>query len=257
MHRIRASLIVAALLVVSLTWFEPAAAGGPTSALLSVPGEGKTTSLYYTDPEYDTLAGLVGYDTAAGTGQVDPSGQVDRTGLDHANGPGVTVTWLIHDVTPWRVDHIYPDGNGAPWIATQIVHDGRPTWDSPVVWHQPESGAELMALLDDLGMGEAAREADGFSGVAGAAVPPSAETAADEPAPAESSGIAGIWWAIGGVIAGALATLVGTRFRRRKAREPSASSAPDPDFADAGVVVSEALSWPAPGTSVFRRGPSR
>ncbi len=246
MHRIRASLIVAVLLVVSLTWFEPAAAGGPTSALLSVPGEGKTTSLYYTDPEYDALASLVGIDSAAGTGQVDPSGQVDRTGLDHANGPGVTVTWLIHDVTPWRVDHIYPEGNGAPWIATQIVgDDGRPIWDSPVVWHQPESGAELMTLLDKLGMGEAAREADGFSGVAGAAVPPPAEPASDEPTAAEPSGIAGTWWALGGLVVGVLATLLGTRLRRRTASEPSTSSTPEPDHADAGVGVAEALSWPA------------
>ena len=246
MHRIRASLTVAVLLVVSIMWFEPAAAGGPTSALLSVPGEGKTTSLYYTDPEYDALAGLVGIESDTGTGQADQSGQVDRTGVDHANGPGVTVTWLIHDVTPWRVDHIYPEGDGAPWIATQLTGDSGPTWDSPVVWHQPESGAELMALLDELGLADAAREADGFSGVAGAAVAPPAEPAADQPARAEPSGIAGTWWALGGLVVGVLATMLGTRLRRRTASEPSASSAADPDHADAGVVA-EALSWPARG----------
>ena len=41
------------------------AAGGPTSALLSIPGAGSTASLYYTDPEYDALADLVGVSTAA------------------------------------------------------------------------------------------------------------------------------------------------------------------------------------------------
>jgi len=70
-HRIRASLIAAVLVVVSLAWWEPAAAGGPTSALLSVPGQGKTASLYYTDPEYDALADLVGVTSATGAGEVD------------------------------------------------------------------------------------------------------------------------------------------------------------------------------------------
>ncbi|HEY9378950.1 MAG TPA: hypothetical protein VIQ02_17885, partial [Jiangellaceae bacterium] len=113
MHRFRASLIVAFLVAASLMLSVPASAGGPTSALLSVPGEGKTASLYYTDPEYVALADLVGIDSETETGKVD------RSGLGHDNGPGVTVTWLIHDVMPWRVDHIYLQGEGAPWITTQ------------------------------------------------------------------------------------------------------------------------------------------
>ena len=60
MHRVRASLSLAVLVAASLLLAAPAQAGGPTSALLSVPGQGKTASLYYTDPEYDALAGLVG-----------------------------------------------------------------------------------------------------------------------------------------------------------------------------------------------------
>ena len=162
MHRFRASLTVAVLVAASLMLSVPASAGGPTSALLSVPGEGKTASLYYTDPEYVALADLVGIDSETGTGKVDQSG------LGHDNGPGVTVTWLIHDVTPWRVDHIYLNGEGAPWIATQVSGESGMTWDSPVVWHQPASAAELVALLDKLGVGEASREAGDFSGVAGA-----------------------------------------------------------------------------------------
>jgi hypothetical protein len=220
-HWFRVALTAAFLLLVSLTSFGPAAAGGPTSALLSVPGEGKTASLYYTDPEYDALARLVGTDSDTGTGEVD------RSGRDHDNGPGVTVTWMIHDVSPWRVDHIYPEGEGAPWIATQVVGDGGTIMDSPVVWHQPESGAELVALLDTLGVGEAAREADDFSGVAGAPAPSPAEPAADEPAPAESSGIAGVWWALGGVVAGVLAALLGAHLRRAQALPVQGGPAPD------------------------------
>jgi hypothetical protein len=218
MLRFRASLTIAVLLLVSLTSFRPAAAGGPTSALLTVPGEGKTASLYYTDPEYDALAHLVGMNSS-----VTGTGEADQSGVDHSTGPGVTVTWLIHDVTPWRVDRIYPEGQGAPWIATQvIVGETESIWDSPVVWHQPKSGDELMALLDKLGVGEAARAADDFSGVAGAPVASPPEPAADEPAATQPSGIAGIWWALGGLVAGVLATLLGMRLRRRK--EPDAEA---------------------------------
>ena len=44
MLRFRASLTVAVLVAASLMLSVPASAGGPTSALLSVPGEGKTAS---------------------------------------------------------------------------------------------------------------------------------------------------------------------------------------------------------------------
>jgi hypothetical protein len=237
-HPFRAFLTVATLLALSLTSFGPAAAGGPTSALLSVPGEGTTASLYYTDPEYDALAHLVGIDTDTGMGEVD------RSGRDHATGPGVTVTWLIHDVSPWRVDHIYPQGKGAPWIATQVIGEGGTIFDSPAVWHQPASGAELVALLDKVGVGDAAREADAFSGVAGAPVPPPAEPPADEAAPAEPSGVPGIWWALGGLVAGVLATLLATRLRRTKAPDTAAPPPLDPEVVDPGLVAEE-LSWPA------------
>lgn len=248
MQPFRASLAVAILLTLSLTSYGPAAAGGPTSALLSVPGQGTTASLYYTDPEYDALARLVGAATDAGTGEVD------RSGRDHADGPGVTVTWLIHDVSPWRVDHIYPQGKGAPWIATQVIGETGTIGDSPAVWHRPRSGAELVALLDKLGVGDAARETDDFSGVAGAPVPPPVEPPADEAAPAEPSEVAGIWWALGGLVAGVLATLLGARLRgaRLRGARPGGSRTPDtapppdldPEVADAGLG-SEELSWPA------------
>ena len=79
MHRVRASLIVAVLVAASLLLAGPAQAGGPTSALLSVPGSGKTASLYYTDAEYDALADLVGVTSAPG-----PARSTDRAGATPA-----------------------------------------------------------------------------------------------------------------------------------------------------------------------------
>lgn len=239
MHRFRGSLALALLLVVLPTWFAPASAGGPTSALLSVPGQGRTASLYYTDPQYDALSDLVGISGAAG--------KVDDSGRTHDNGgPGVTITWLIHDVDPWRIDRVYPDGAGSAWIATQETNGTGSIWDSPVVWHQPADGAALVSLLDELGVGRAAREATSFDGVAGQPAPPAEQPVTTtaptttEPAADGSSGIAGAWWALGGLVVGALAVLAGTRLRRREGSGPDAWQASDPDSA-----ATDELTWPA------------
>lgn len=220
MPAIRIPLALAVLVTALLTWFAPASAGGPTSALLVVPGEGKTASLYYTDPEYEPLASLVG----VGGDEVH---RVDRSGRSHETGPGVTVTWMIHDVTPWRVDRIYLAGPGAPWIATQILGETGDPWGSPV-WHQPEAPVRLERLLDRLGVGEAARQAGEFEGVAGApmpaaAAPPPAEVEPETRAAAttESSGITrGAWglaWGLIGAVVGVALSLLRPRARRRTA----------------------------------------
>jgi len=237
-HPFRAALAVVVLIVLPLLTAGPAAAGGPTSALLAVPGEGKTASLYYTNPDYNALARLVG------ATEPDGAGTVDTSGRSHELGPGVTVTWLIHDVTPWRVDRIYVGGDRAPWISTQVGTEAGSIWDRPVVWHQPDSpadSAELVALLDRLGVGEAARVAaakGGFSGVAGAPVPESSEPVTvteSQAAPAELSAGAGVWWGLGGLASGVLFTLLFLRLRRGRAPAP----APDAD----GAPVREELTW--------------
>ena len=223
MHRLRDTLILV-IVVVALTPLGRAEAGGPTSALLTVPGAGVTASLYYTDPEYDELAGLVGMADGDGVGTVDRSGQ------DHENGPGIRVTWLIHDVTPWRVDHIYLEGEGAPWIATQTTGgEGGNIWDAQVVWHRPASPAELAALLEDLGLAEASLAAGPFTGVPGADPPPLAEPAQDAAAGASTEtaaagGDRAVWWGLAGLLVGSLVTglLMGVRrgSRERAVFEP-------------------------------------
>jgi hypothetical protein len=238
-------VLTTTLLMVALTSLVPAAAGGPTSALLSVPGEGRTASIYYTDAEYEALAGMVGIESATGVGTVD------RSGTDHAVGPGVTVTWLIHDVTPWRVDHIYLEGKGAPWIATQLAGETGSIWDDEAVWHQPGNGAELASLLDKLGVAKAARDAGEFTGVAGAPVAepePAATQPATGAAPAETSGAAdsstGLWWGLAGLLLGVLVTALWMRPRRASgtAEEPTVYLDDGPAEPVSGVP--EELSWP-------------
>jgi hypothetical protein len=238
-HRLRAALSLTLLVAASLALAGPAFAGGPTSALLTVPGTGTTASLYYTDPEYDALAALVGVDGDSGGGVAEEPAEAG-----HENGPGVTVTWLIHDVMPWRVDHIYLEGKGAPWIASQVSIDGQVTGNSPVRWHQPTSGPALVALLDKLGVGQASREAGDFNGVAGAQPPASASPAAAPraPTPVRTDSLSGIWWGLGGLATGLLLSAIWVR--RRRSESGASTEQPDDRPQTPPAVVAEEVSWP-------------
>jgi hypothetical protein len=208
------AVVLTAWVLILLAPPGPASAGGPTSALLSVPGEARTASLYYTDNAHEQLAGLV---------DVGGSGTVDGSGGSHESGPTVTVTWLIHDVEPWRVDRIYLGGEDGPWIATQeMVGDDTSIWDSPVTWHQPTDGKELILLLDSLGVGQAGA-ATGTGAVdepaspvePGPAVPASVEPAS---APLADDGPVTsardhVWWGLAGLACGVLLAAGWTRLR--------------------------------------------
>ena len=147
MPAIRAlAVVLTAWVLILLAPPGPASAGGPTSVLLSVPGEGRTASLYYTDKGYEQLADLVG---------VGGSGTVDGSGRSHESGATVTATWMVHDVEPWRVDRIYLGGRRTLDRHPGLLTGTGSIWDAPVVWHQPAAGKELILLLDSLGVGRA------------------------------------------------------------------------------------------------------
>lgn len=218
-HVVRTALTAALLGVAALT-AAPAAAGGPTSALLSIPGAGSTASLYYTDPEYDELADLVGVS--------QPSGTFDTELGTHVSGPGITITWLIHDVDTWRVDRVYLGGEDGPWISTQLASGNASIWESPVRWHQPQDGARLARLLDGLGLGTAASKNTDFEGVSGATeqdtttAPAAAPTTGQAAAAATEPGWIGrVGWALGGLVGGALLMLAWTRRRTAEQEDPA------------------------------------
>ena len=213
-HLVRTALTAALLGVAALT-AAPAAAGGPTSALLSIPGAGSTASLYYTDPEYDELADLVGVPAA------ERDVRQRRVWGRHESGPGVTITWLIHDVDTWRVDRVYLGGEGRA-VDLHADGDGNASiWESPVRWHQP-GRARLARLLDGLGLGTAASKNTDFEGVAGATEQNTTPAPAAEPAAAASTEpgwLGRVGWALGGLVAGALLMLAWTRRRTVEQQE--------------------------------------
>ena len=134
------------------------------------------------------------------------------------------MTWLIHDVTPWRVDRVYLQGDGAPWIATQVMDgDALSVWDSPVVWHQPANGTELTQLLNSLGVGQTGRAAEPASPVEpGVTAPDSEEPASVAPTPTDDGSDASardrVWWGLGGLAGGVLLAAGWMRVRSTRLR---------------------------------------
>jgi hypothetical protein len=201
--RRRAVYTVLIAVLVSLGAAGPAAAGGPTSVLLVAPGDGSTASLYTNDADYQSLARLLGAEQyGAVTGASEPAG------AGHASGTEVTATWLIHDVSVWRVDRVYLDPAGAPWIASQVNLDGSPDiWSAPIVWHRATQGAELVALLGRLGL-------DGTSPAAVGSVPSQRPAASSPPARTSAPGTPGVpgpVWGLAGLALGVAVSLLALR----------------------------------------------
>ena len=255
MRRGRATLTALALVLLSMFVAGTAHAGGPTSALLVVPGAGQTAALYNSDADYNSLATLVGAFEAPGKG--------DRSGTSHEAGAGVTVTWLIHDVQVWRVDRIYVVDDGKAWISTQVDLAGSNIWASPVVWHAATDSRGLTTLLTRLGVnpagspGAVADTGTGTGTGTEASVAPS-PAASEKPASAPKSqatksqptgSSAGPLWGIAGLVLGGLIavlamwTFPNARLRRRSdaVAEPGRHDATDPNWSP-----SDELSWPGP-----------
>ncbi|MEU3303212.1 hypothetical protein ABZ729_25885 [Streptomyces sp. NPDC006678] len=173
-----------------------AVAGGPTSVLIVSPESGEATALYASAPEYGQLSSLL---RAGSTGGKDrPPGLDSVTGVRQIN-----VTWMAHDISPWRLDRVYPsDDARTVWVHSAA---GLPeSYDG--VWHKAAKPAELTRLLTSLGvMGEKSTELGG-PGMpphsswqdGGTATPPPAASAGST----ESTGSTDWWWAIPGLAVG-------------------------------------------------------
>ena len=208
-----AALALLTALLLSPALAGPAAAGGPTSVLLVVPGEGRTAALYTGQADYETLSSLV-----SDSGNASDTASAD----DHAIGTEVTATWLIHDVSVWRVDRIYPDAPGGPWIATQTSYDGSgDIWSIPVQWHNATQGKALTGLLTRLGLlggSAAAPPADVAQPASPAAVTPATPKAAE---PAAAGRPSGPVWGVAGLALGVALTVATLRVAaRRRHDEP-------------------------------------
>jgi hypothetical protein len=219
--RFRSSLAVlgvAAAAALVLIAAGPASAGGPTSVLLVEPGAGRTAALYTSSADYERLVELVGaYGPPAGPPSA-PEGGTDGgpAGTEHESGPGVTLTWMAHDVSVWRVDRVFPDAAGGPWISTMGTLDSGIDWEKAPLWHTSSDGKALKALLDRLVLSTAPVSEDASAAVAPAG-PASPTTVIEKVSNPKTVPLIDPWTAgIGGVVLGAALALVLTRLLPRK-----------------------------------------
>jgi hypothetical protein len=213
----RTLTLLAALFAVAALGTTPAHAGGPTSVLLSAPPH--VVAVGYEDKAYNELQRL----TDVAVSKPDPVAE------RHDAGHFVRATWLIHDMSVWRIDVIYPDAPGGPWIATSESYDGNVANIKPV-WHTAADPAALVKLLGSLKMLPAQHTSEPWYGgpTAGADdgyLPPATAAPTEKPttdgttdsvtppqAQSATTGVLTGWrWIIPGFLVGAVVAVVAIR----------------------------------------------
>ena len=197
-------LLTLIVLVVGAALLTPrAVAGGPTSVLITDPSTGRATGLYYSHPRY---AGLDAFLSEAARIDEEPSGLGSRS---------LILTWMLHDVQPWKTQRLYPDATGGPVLATY----GSEVTGNPdaAVWSRPAQGDGLVRLLDRVLGPEAASGADTDPVSPAPAEPVLADTAL---ADTEPVALIAPWWSLSGwrwIVPGLLlgAALMGCAHRLR------------------------------------------
>jgi hypothetical protein len=134
MRRFLVTLVIAACAALAAP--PPATAGGPTSVLVTDPGTGRAAALYYSDPRYGTLDTVL---AGALPLEEEPS---------EALGPALNLTWMVHDVQPWRTQQLHLDAQGGPLVVT---YGGELTGDSGrVTWSRVTDADALAGVLDSV-----------------------------------------------------------------------------------------------------------
>jgi hypothetical protein len=188
MRRILAVAVLALAAAVGL----PAAsqAGGPTSVLVTQPGQ-SAGALYYDDAAYDALLGLLPADETRGE-PLAPGG----------GGADYNLTWMVHDVMPWRFDRVHVAPDGTAWVMTTFSAE-----DSGG-WVQVDRADELAALLTQVLDESAAPEVVSVPAGTSPAAAPAPAAAAPEPA---RFSLRGWRWVVPGVLLGLLVGAVVAR----------------------------------------------
>ncbi|MFI6289377.1 hypothetical protein ACIBCM_32310 [Streptomyces sp. NPDC051018] len=235
MRLLRRLAALAAVLVLGLVFAPGAVAGGPTSVLLVSPSTGETASLYASDSKYTALQEQLGGGFEQPRGEAKPP-----AGLELDDQPRqINVTWMAHDVEPWRWDRVYLGSDRVVWIHSTVKHSDGDTRSGAGAWHRAEDPRALTALLRSLGVSteKTATDKGGITPVAPTFEPPPAE---NEPPPAANEKQAGAgeplkatetavassdattnwWWAIPGLITGAVLTVLLRPLLSRLPRPP-------------------------------------
>ncbi|MHA5053593.1 hypothetical protein [Streptomyces sp. SD15] len=207
-----------------------AVAGGPTSVLVASPESAQITALYYSDVRYGELERLLGK-PGSGIREEPP-------GLGVGSGRQLNVTWMAHDVSPWRVDRVYPD---SPRSKEVWIHTATNMSNLNGYWHRAEQPAQVRALFKKLGvLGKPSGEGGGgvypapwqtTEDASAAPAPTSTSTSIERPRAATTTAAAtaedtGLWWAVAGLAGGLALGSCGTLLIRRAAARREAAGPP-------------------------------
>lgn len=185
----------------SLAW-----AGGPTSVLMVSPTTGQAAALHTNNPRYQQLVEAVGaYDSP--TGPTTPPAKVPADCF----GCEIRLTWLIHDMSVWRIDRVFITADDGVWVGSVSNSEGGNLYDQPTRWQRPHDTKALLTLL----------RSSGVVSEDGTASP--TEAAPTEPAPSNTAstndgGTPLGPVAIGSGIVGVLIGAAGSRLLRRRSR---------------------------------------
>jgi len=189
MRRILATVLLTLSAVIGLPG--AAHAGGPTSVLITQPGQA-AGALYYDDAAYDALLGLL--PPAETRGKPQPPGD----GVDY------NLTWMVHDVMAWRFDHVRIDADGTAWVSTTF------SAESAAGWEPVDTGKDLAALITAVLSESAAPEV--VSLTPRVTQPDPAPASADEADPSWFA-LTGWRWVVPGALLGLLAGVAVARRR--------------------------------------------
>ncbi|MFJ5835639.1 hypothetical protein ACIQGO_02435 [Streptomyces shenzhenensis] len=217
---------VLAIVLGLLVWgASSAVAGGPTSVLVASPQSGEATARYFSDKEYGQLQQLLGPENE---GSRDKPPEAERAAARQIN-----VTWLTHDIWPWRMDRVFPvdSTTQAVWIHTAANVSESLNGH----WHRAKHPGQLRALLTKLGVMGSTNSQAGYTGIfpdpwqsesPGTATPNEESSTTTVSIETGEDGT-DWWWAIPGAAAGAALALVlrslvprVTSALRRGGREP-------------------------------------
>lgn len=193
MRRILATVLLTLSAAIGLAG--PADAGGPTSVLITQPGQ-SAGALYNGDAAYDALLELLPANETSGKSQ-PPGG-----------GVYYNLTWMVHDVMPWRFDRVRIGSDGSAWVSTTF------SAESAAGWASVDAGEDLAALLTGVLSESTAPE---VVSVTPRATPASAPASPDEASTSWFS-LTGWRWVVPGALLGLLVGVATAR--RRVDQEP-------------------------------------
>ena len=204
------TMLAGLLLIMAGIWSTagPAWAGGPTSVLMVDPTSGNAAALHTSNPRYQQLVDAIGaYDAPAGPTAPPTSVPADCFGCE------IRLTWLIHDMSVWRIDRVFLTTNDGIWVGTVSNSEGGDIYNKAAHWQRPHDPKALLALLRSSGV----VSTNGSATSTPVTSTPAASTA--EQATASGGGGPGAplgLVALGSGIVGVVVGLIGSRLIRRR-----------------------------------------